>query len=155
MTHNYMKKLHTLLAIVLITIGIAPAWGDNYKYLTITQDNGETSIDVTSIERITFDESSMVIHLTDGNSQALALGSLQSMVFSNTSGITSPMQSRMQFSGGVLRAEIAAGERIEIFDMRGRKVFSASQSGSFDLTTLTKGVYIIKVGNETRKVVNK
>lgn len=150
-----MKKLRTLLATLLLTMGILSALADNYKYLTITQDNSDTSINVTSIDKITFDESNMVIHLTDGNTQTLPLSNLQRMFFSNTSGIMSVTQSRMHFSGGILQADITAGERIEIFDMRGQMVFSANKSGSFDLTTLTKGVYIVKLGSETRKVINK
>jgi hypothetical protein len=150
-----MNKLRTLLASILFLIGIASSWADDYKYLTIAQNNGETTIDVTSIVKITFDDTNMVIHLSDGNTQTMLLSDLQRMFFSNTTGIMSITQSKMHFSGGVLRAEIATGEYMEIFDMRGRKVFSANQSGSFDLTTLTKGIYIVKVGNETRKVVNR
>ena len=67
----------------------------------------------------------------------------------------STTQSKMQFSGGMLRATVASGETIAVYDMKGEKVFSANESGSYDISGLSHGVYIIKVGTETRKVVNK
>lgn len=152
-----MKKLRTYLASLLIMAGAVTAQADDYKYLSIAQDNGgAVDFSITNISRITFDASNMIVHLSDGSTQSLPLSNLQRMFFSTTpSGIQSVTQSRMSFSGGVLRADIAAGERIEIYDMGGQRVFSSNQSGTFDLTTLTKGIYIVKVGSETRKVVNK
>ena len=64
-------------------------------------------------------------------------------------------KSKIQFSDGMLRATVAPGENLTLYNMKGEQVFSSSETGSFDLKTLTKGVYIVKVGKETRKVINK
>ena len=55
----------------------------------------------------------------------------------------------------MLRATVAPGENLTLYNMKGEQVFSSSETGTFDLKTLTKGVYIVKVGKETRKVINK
>lgn len=152
-----MKTLRTLVASLLLAVGTSATLADDYQYLTIAQTDGETSYTVSSIQKITFDASNMVLHLTDGTEQSLPLSGLSKMFFSKEGtgiGLT-PMQSKMHFSGGVLRTNIAAGESLTIYNMKGEKVFSTNESGTFDLTTLTKGVYIVKVGTETKKVVNK
>ena len=64
-------------------------------------------------------------------------------------------KSKIQFSDGMLRATVAPGESLTLYNMKGEQVFSSSETGTFDLKTLTKGVYIVKVGKETRKVINK
>jgi hypothetical protein len=152
-----MNTLRTLVASLLLVLGATAALADDYQYLTISQNDGETSYTVSSIRKITFDATNMVLHLSDGSEQSLPLADLSKMFFSKDgSGVSlTPMQSKMHFSGGVLRTNIAAGEHVAIYNMKGEKVFSANESGTFDLTTLTKGVYIVKVGTETRKVVNK
>lgn len=152
-----MKKLRTLLLSALLALD-ATAMADDYQYLTVTQQaGGDTSFAVSNIQKITFDASNMVLHLGDGTTQSLALSDLSKMFFSDghTGIATRQAQSKMQFSDGMLRATVAEGELIAIYNMKGEQVFSTNRSGNFDLTTLTKGVYIVKVGNETRKVINK
>ncbi len=153
-----MKTLRSLFAALLLTIIPTTSLADDYKYLTIAENGTETSYGVSSIQKITFDASDMVLHLTDGTTQRLPLANLTRMFFSETSsGIiaTTQPQSKMHFEGGVLRADIVQGETIAVYNMRGERVLAANRSGSYDLSTLVKGVYIVKVGTETRKVVNK
>lgn len=153
-----MKALRNLFAALLLTATATTALADDYKYLTIAGDGTETSYEVDNIDRITFDATDMVLHLTDGNQQRLPLASLQRMFFTQTSsGITATTrsQSKMHFEGGMLHADIARGETISVYNMKGERVFTANRSGAYDLSQLVKGVYIVKVGTETRKVVNK
>ena len=151
-----MKTIRTLIVSALLMLSTS-ALADNYQYLTVTQTAGETSFVVSNIQKITFDATNMVLHLTDGTTQQLPLSDLSKMFFSNSpTGITATaMQSKMQFTDGVLRATVAPGESVALYNMKGEKVFSTTTSGSYDLKTLIKGVYIVKVGTETRKVVNK
>ena len=152
-----MKKMRTLLLSALLALSTS-ALADDYQYLTVTQSTGgDRSFAVSNIQKITFDATNMVLHLSDGTTQSLALAGLSKMFFSDgqTGIATRQTASKMQFSDGVLRATVAPGELISIYNMKGEQVFSTNESGTFDLTTLIKGVYIVKVGNETRKVVNK
>jgi predicted polyphosphate/ATP-dependent NAD kinase len=153
-----MKTFRTLIAALLLATGSITALADDYQYLTISGSGSENSFSVSKIQKITFEASNMVLVMTDGTEQRLPLAGLEKMFFATSpSGIAtvSTTQSKMQFSNGVLRATVAAGETIAVYNMKGEKVFSANESGSYDLSNLQRGVYIVKVGSETRKVVNK
>ena len=151
-----MKIIRTMMASLLLACCSA-ALADDYQYLTVRESGGETSFSVSKIQKITFDTANMVLHLTDGSRQELPLVGLQKMFFgTGSSGLSfSQVESRMEFSRGMLRATVGSGESIAVYNMKGVKVFSANESGSYDLSTLARGVYIIKVGNDTKKVVNK
>lgn len=134
------------------------AMADDYQYLTISGTDSESSFTVSKIQKITFDATNMILLMTDGTEQALPLTSLQKMFFSSTpSGIATvgTTLSKMQFEGGMLRAEVARGETVAIYNMKGEQVFSANESGTFDISRLQRGVYIVKVGSQTKKVINK
>ena len=153
-----MKTIRTLIAALLLATGSITALADDYQYLSISGSGSENSFSVSKIQKITFEASNMVLVMTDGTEQRLPLAGLEKMFFATSpSGIAtiSTTQSKMQFSDGVLRATVAAGETIAVYNMKGEKVFSANDSGSYDLSNLQRGVYIVKVGSETRKVVNK
>jgi hypothetical protein len=154
---RFMKFIRTILTSVVAALCSLTALADDYQYLTVSSDGGQNSYTVSNIQKITFDATNMVLHLSDGTTQQLPLAGLQKMFFSSEgSGIAvGTMQSKMQFNGGMLRAEMADGERLTVYNMKGVEVFSANESGTYDLTTLTRGVYIVKVGNATKKVVNK
>ena len=152
-----MSTLRTLLAAFVLTFS-SIVMADDYQYLTVTQSDGDTSFTVSDIQKITFDTTNMNLHLKDGSTQSLPLVNLQKMFFTGTaSGIASlgSTNSKIHFEGGVLRADMAAGESLTIFNMKGEPAMSANKSGIYDLGTLVKGVYIVKVGSETKKVVNK
>lgn len=151
-----MTTLRILTASLLLAISSA-IMADDYQYLTVTQANGETSFAVSDIRKITFDATNMVLHLSDDTTQSLPLAGLSKMFFSDgqTAIGTIETQSKMHFADGTLRATVAPGEAIALYNMRGEQVFSANHSGTYSLAALTKGVYIVKVGSETKKVVNK
>ncbi|MCR4603785.1 MAG: T9SS type A sorting domain-containing protein [Prevotella sp.] len=152
-----MKNIRTMIASLLLMIG-STAMADSYQYLTIAQSGGETSFTVNNIQKITFDTTNMILQLKDGTSQSLPLSGLQKMFFANGTNAIANMneaKSTIQFKGGMLHADIAAGEKLTVYNMKGEQVLSANQSGTYDLTTFVKGVYIVKVGTEAKKVVNK
>ena len=152
------KTIRTVIASLLLMTGSVTALADDYQYLTVSGSDSETSYSVSKIQKITFEASNMVLVMTDGTEQRLPLAGLEKMFFAaSPSGIATvgTMQTKMQFSGGVLRATVAAGETVSVYNTKGEKVFSANESGSYDLSGLSRGVYIVKVGKETRKVLNK
>ena len=153
-----MKTIRTIFTSLLFIAGSIVASADDYQYLTISGSGSENSFSVSKIQKITFDATNMILLMTDGSEQRLPLTDLKKMFFTGTpSGIAtlSAMQSKMQFEGGMLRANVAPGESIAIFNMKGEQVFGSNESGTFDLSSLARGVYIVKVGSQTRKVINK
>jgi len=153
-----MKNFRALVTSVILTLGSLVGMADNYQFLTVSQADGETSFAVSSVQKITFDTSNMLLHLSDGTTQSLPLSGLQKMFFNDgTVGISpiTSMKSKIHFADGILRAEVTTGERIEVYNMKGEQVFSNNTSGTYDISHLTKGVYIVKVGHETKKVINR
>ncbi|MBQ8127479.1 MAG: hypothetical protein IJ176_03675 [Prevotella sp.] len=152
-----MKRLATLLTSLMLMLGM-PAMADNYAYLTITQDAAETSIEVSTIDKITFDASDMVLHLNSGAEQRLPLASLERMFFSQTAaGIATVSKSRseMKVEGGQLRLTVADGERITLYNTKGEQLFTTTRDATYDLRPLGRGVFIVKMGQEARKLMNK
>ena len=153
-----MNTIRTFVVSALMAIVGLSAYADDFHYLTIDQSNGEVSFVVSDISKITFDATNMVLHLSNGNTQSVPLSGLSRMFFAGTPAsidAVSTTKSKIQFADGTLRATVAPGENLTLYNMKGEQVFSSSETGTFDLKTLTKGVYIVKVGKETRKVINK
>ena len=140
-----MNTIRTFLASLCLFLCSASAVADSYQYLTVSGSGGETSFSVSSIKKITFDTADMVLHL-------------EKMFFASSSSAiaaVSNSEPKTRFAGGVLRAALEPGETVTLYNMKGEKVFSANESGSYDLGGLSRGVYIVKVGKETRKIINK
>ena len=100
----------------------------------------------------------MVLHLADGATQTLPLSSLQKMFFASESAAIEAVaqgEQKVRFSNGMLRADLQAGEAVTLFNMKGEQEFSTNKSGTYDLKHLAKGVYIVKVGQESKKIINK
>lgn len=153
-----MRYLHSILAAVFLALS-TQAMADEYSFLNISQQGSEASFQVSQIERITFDSGSMIVHLTDGSTQSLELSGLQKMSFSATGsmgiGNIAIGENKIHVGDGQLRLQLDGGEKAYIYDMKGEMVYTTNRSGIFQLDNLRKGVYIIRVGNVTKKVMTK
>ena len=79
-----MNTIRTFLASLCLFLCSASAVADSYQYLTVSGSGGETSFSVSSIKKITFDTADMVLHLSDGTEQRLALSGLEKMFFASS-----------------------------------------------------------------------
>lgn len=156
-----MTKLKNILMAALLTMSTA-AMADNYAYLTVDDTNGENSFSLNEIKKITFDTANMIITMTNGSTTQLPLASLNKMFFSETgiTGIAAQKQgsSQVKLIDGVIHVNAPAGSVITLFNMGGqavRTMTSATDDTQINVSSLTKGVYIVKVGNLTKKVMNK
>ena len=68
-----MNTIRTFIASALMALTCTSASADDYKYLTVDQNSGEVSFEVSNISKITFDATNMVLHLADGKTQQLPL----------------------------------------------------------------------------------
>jgi len=159
-----MKNFRNILAAMLLMMG-SSAFADDYAYLSIVQEGGQDNISISTIKNITFDSTNMLINLTNGTQQQLPLSGLSKMFFSGDGGGTGIKaigngQSSASFllKDGVLRVGGAEGSQISVYDANGRLVRSLTAREAeteVSLSGLTKGVYIVKVGTETKKMLNK
>ena len=153
-----MKILRRAILALAMAIG-TPALADDYTYLSISQTDGVNNVEVSSIDKITFDTADMVLHLNNGTQQHFPLASLTKMFFSAESsgiGVMEHTSSKIVYDGSVLRVNVASGERVNIYNMKGELVFTSNQATTLQLNNMPKGIYIVKAGqNETTKILNR
>ena len=155
-----MKRLRQLIIGLLLMAG-STVMADNYAYLTVEQDSGSSSYALSDISKITFETQNMVLHLANGQEARLPLSGLQKMFFSGSStGIaTMPTPSQMSMKDGILRVSASKGSSIAIHDMNGKIVLKATAQADgeteINLSGMVRGVYIVKVGSNAKKILNK
>jgi hypothetical protein len=153
-----MKALRNIIAALMLAVS-STVMADNFAYLTIDQTGSETSFEISQISKITFDATNMIVHLTDGTQQQLPLASLTKMFFSDkgSQGIAtiSSDQGKIRVENGRLYLKLAEGEQAVVYNMKGEQVFATDRTASYELGGLQKGVYIVRVGDQVKKVTSK
>lgn len=131
-----MRK--TLLFLILAVVCTGAAHADDYPYLTITgTDGSKTSLTAVGLTLTFGDGQLTATNAYTGEEKTIALTSLATMNFSKSNETTGIRL----VEGGENGA--ASGEAA-VYTLQGRKV----EAGS----ALPKGIYIIKKGQETKKV---
>ena len=151
-------KCGKILLAAAFFLSVGRALADDYAYLTVSQTGADTSISVSQIDKITFDTTDMIIHLTSGSDQRMPLASLQKMFFATeASAISAVSQSRssMKVEAGLVRFTMADGERATIYSAKGEQLFTTRRDATFDLRPLPQAVYIVRVGQETHKLTTR
>lgn len=154
-----MKLIKNMLFAMVIAIA-SPAQADNYGYLTVAANGSDTNYELSGISKITFDETNMILWNGGTKTAEIPLASLDKMFFSGTSGISAVTGSAttMRLNDGILRVTAPTGSRITLYNIKGQLLKEVTASGEETEVNLrgllTKGVYIVKVGNETRKLMN-
>lgn len=155
-----MKAIKALVMAALLAAGTT-AQADDYAYLTVNQESGETSFAISTISKITFDTSNMIVSLSDGTTQELPLAGLSKMFFTATpTGIASATQAQSQIRlvDGVLHVSAPRGAVITLYNIEGKAMRTVTSQGDdteISVNGLTKGVYIVKVGTESKKIMNR
>ena len=133
-----MKKI---LLLVLLMIGTCASYADDYTYPYLvfeTAGGAKTSVTISE-GTITIADGQLTI-----GGHTFALSDLSKMYFSTT-------------TTGI--AEVAVDDNlndngcVNVYDLNGRKVLSEGDSES--LSSLPKGIYIVKSGRKTYKVAIK
>lgn len=154
-----MKLIKNMLFAMVIAI-VSPAQADNYGYLTVAANGSDTNYELSGISKITFDETNMILWNGGTKTAEIPLASLDKMFFSGTSGISAVTGTgtTMRLNDGILRVTAPTGSRITLYNIKGQLLKEVTASGEETEVNLrgllTKGVYIVKVGNETRKLMN-
>ena len=153
-----MKTMKSLLTTLLLMIS-ACTWADNYQYLTVSQTDGDTRIEVSQIRKLTFDATDMIVTLEQGNEQRIPLASVQKLFFADgqasTIQTTDASQSTFKRKDGVVSVSVAKGESMSLYNMKGEVVFHAEQDVTFSISNLAKGAYILKTGKRCKTIMNR
>lgn len=123
-----MKK--KMLSSLLLLMS-AHSFADNVPALKIVNDFQECSILLSDIDRIQYAENEMMIKMKDGDVKVFIMDEIKSMVFDN-----------VENSTAVKAADSKSESKAAYFDLKGLPTKDASK----------KGVYIMKMGKETKKI---
>lgn len=142
MRFNISKLSATLLALSLLTLH---AKADDKTYLVVESASPQ-NYELTAVKDITFSDEGISVNLTNGQSKSFAYSSFDELRFSLS---TTPTAIK-----GI--TEDAVPEGGEVFDLQGRKVATFKGNGeTFSSLSLPKGIYIVRSGNKSFKVINR
>ena len=155
-----MKRFFLLL---LINAAIASTAAVPDKNIVIKTSDGSATCALKAIRRITFQDGMMLVDMKDGSAyswntdwvdcvtlgegtpgqETSVVGVLQSAVFAVTD--------------NVLSVDCCAQTRIQLCACDGKVVYDAVCAGAFslDMATLPAGIYLLKLDNNTYKILNR
>ncbi len=152
-----MKK--TLLSLALLT-GWVGAGATDYTTLAFRHTDGTVSYMAADGLDMAFSGGSLVATNTDA-SLTMQLSTLEAMYFSTTTtGISAATADgrRVRSGLGCIMVTGRAGDEVRVYDtagtLRGKRTLSSSQPAAVT-ENLPSGVYIVRVGDETTKILVK
>lgn len=156
-----MRMKGFLMGTLLLMATVVHA--DEYAYLNVNSSAGETSYTVENISKITFDADNMVLNLTDGTHVDLPLAGLDKMWFGATgAGIGSVTAStvNMRIIGGVLTVTTSTDResRVTLYNIGGTMLAEAQTNNGeaqLNLNGMQKGVYIVRMNDQSKKIMNR
>lgn len=123
-----MKKI--FLASLAMALSIT-CLAEETPVLTIKTDIAETTIQLKDISKVQYTDAEMVVKLNDGSTKVFVIEDITLMTFND-----------INISTVIYSAEDKQSTATEIFDLNGIKKGDMKK----------KGMYIIKVGKETKKI---
>lgn len=123
-----MKKI--FLASLAMALSIT-CLAEETPVLTIKTDIAETTILLKDISKVQYTDAEMVVNLNDGSTKVFVIEDITLMTFND-----------INISTAIYSAEGKQSTTTEIFDLNGIKKGDMKK----------KGMYIIKVGKETKKI---
>lgn len=157
-----MKKLKFYL-MLLVMLMATSAKADNVKYLVLNSGGEETVIALADEPVMTIEES--ILKVTVAGEEKLSADLSQGLSYKFLAEDPTAIQEvlnketlRLEL-GHVYIAHAKAGETVRVFTVDGKLVASQRINGEgtadIDLTTLGKGLYIVKSAKTSIKVMNK
>ncbi len=149
-----MKKfLLSLSALAISSMAMAQS---DYKYLTVATSSAEQSIELATVQKITFNVSEMLVVVTTSEGEvAFPQSELQKMFFASTATAIESLPEAcegLQVVNGVLNAK--GQGLLRIYNAAGTLQGMASVQGSaqVSLSKMPAGVYIVNLGKQTIKI---
>ena len=144
-----MKKGILLILIMMLSLQVFGA-----EELYVRQNSGDTRLNISSIKEISFPSGQVVITMTDGSTKTYSSSSFISLRFNGNigSGIDNVEQEGAIVYDGVTVKTPQSG--ILIYSTDGCLILS-SEASEVNVSTLEKGVYIVKSGDLTTKIIKR
>lgn len=152
-----MKKILTMLLLFSASLP-----GMAQHMLIEKHNNNNEVIELENLKEITFSGITVNIEQKDGTKSSNTMSAISSISFGDYTAIEQVKPNRGELVTYVTADEIAingkVGDAIIIFNVVGTQILSAhldAECGKISIANLPKGIYIIKVGNRTAKIVKR
>ena len=142
-----MKKIFSFIMSAVATLSMFAA-----DELYVRQNSVDTRISIGSIKEITFPSGQVVVKMTDGSSKTYSSSSFVSLRFNGNigSGVEDVVsENAIVYDGVVVKAPQTG---IMIYSTDGCLVMSSEES-EVNISLLASGVYVVKAGCLTSKIV--
>lgn len=151
-----MKRL--LLVFVLLASVSAVVSAQSIKVNEKDGDSIELSLD--GLRKLSFSDGNLVATFKDGTSESYEMSDISGLSFDSETGVgtVSVMEGRMVYSASQGLAVVAGseGSTFSVFNLSGNSVLQqkiGSDLETVDLSSLQKGVYLVRLGSKTVKIV--
>jgi hypothetical protein len=153
------KRLATGLAILLTCPVFMHVNAQNSIFIKLNNGN-QSNVALASLNKITFSGSNMLLNLNDASSNAFGISDINKITFGISSGINDtrnddPLSVYPNPTNGFIKFSNLNEEATEIIIYRidgaiaVRKTISATES--VDVSNLSSGLYLVRIGNKTLK----
>ncbi len=149
-------KIKGMMMAVAMSVGALSAQAD----LILTQSDGTTvSYAVSAVSKITFSGTTLQV-VTASGSTAYSLSSLNKLSFGSTTGIGSAEAVASGVSVSVVAEQLqvsgAQGAKLAVYTVDGKQVLTdyvKESVATYSLGALSAGVYVVRVGSHSSKIV--
>lgn len=153
-----MKKIFAFL-FALCCIFVAQA--QDVQSLDITKTSGTTEqLAVKNVKKITFADGNMVVTKADGNTASYVITEINKITFGTVTvdGIVNKAigtDKFVSYSSDKNVINFKGEGTAQVYNVKGQLIKSVSVKGnsSLNIADLTKGVYVIKLNNQSAKIV--
>ena len=143
-----MKKVFSCFLMMLLVLPIFAA-----DTIYVRQKGGDTQFEIGKIKEIIFPSGSVVVTMTDGSSKTYSPSTFVSLRFNGS--VNVGIENIEDGANGIVYDGVivkSSQEGISIYSTDGSLILSTDES-SLEVQSLSNGVYIVKSGSLTSKIV--
>ena len=151
-----MRKTYTLLLFLIASMPIMA------QQIFIEKGTSRETIEFGNLKKITFNSTNVNILKTDGSTISASMGDIERIHFSNYSSIEDTEIAKEELfyymSDDCIAVNCNAGEIITVYSIIGKQlvcVRQKSDNGIISIAHLPKGIYIIRINDQTAKFVKR
>ncbi len=158
-------NIHRILIVLCIVFaGLQQANSQNNALIIQKADNSLSNTELTSIKKITFQNSNLVLHYTNGNTGEFLMTDVRKIMFGPVSEVINPQQNEekmLLFPNPAtnyiwLSREIHSNDAVTIFSVTGQLMLTVkniSPDNKIDISSLKPGAYFIFSNGASSKFV--
>lgn len=133
-----------LLSVLVAALAL-PCFADEVPSLNISQNDAESKIELSGILSIKYTDTDMVVSMKDGTQSSFPLDEIVMIEFG-----------RMASAIRTLLADECGDGSYAIIDLQGKVVAKGNVNANGTVALpVAKGVYMLSVGNKTKKILVK